>query len=282
MYFSVIYDKGHMKKLIVISVCFMASLVGAAFIPVMISGVNTTPSSQPDKRPIIEYYCMKKLPVQLLELDDVDKRKQCLIDTLLPLILKSNESIIQQRATVEKLKMSLPWLTPEDRRTMYALAETYMVERGPDDQMIRELLKRVDVLPVSLILAQAAIETGWGSSRFGFEGNNVFGLRSLTSCGIVPKDRDRKETYSVSVFNDLQSCIDYYMWTINTHPKYDELRRIRSMSLRPLDSIALSRGLKYYSEMGGAYVKRVEEIISYNGLQSYDDYRLHLSLKLQG
>jgi Bax protein len=273
--------KGHMKKLMVISVCLFASIIGAAFIPGMIDGVNTTPQS-PDDRPAIEYYYMKRLPERLLSLDDVGERKQYLIDTLLPLILKSNESILQQRSVVEHLKQSLPLLSPEEKQILNSMAEYYMVEPGPSDRMIEELLKRVDVLPVSLILAQAAIESGWGSSRFCYEGNNIFGLRTLSGCGIVPKDRDRKETYRVSVFDDLQSCIDYYIWTINTNPKYDELRRIRSMSLSPYDSLSLTRGLKYYSEMGNEYVKRVDEIISYNGLKIYDEYRLSLPVNMQG
>ena len=95
---------------------------------------------------------------------------------------------------------------------------------------MQELLKRVNVLPVSLILAQAAIESGWGTSRFCLEGNNIFGLRTSSGYGMVPKGRRSEEEFTVSVFNDLQSCIDYYMWNINTNPQYEELRYIRSLS----------------------------------------------------
>lgn len=265
--------KSHMRKLLVISVCFFASLVGAAFIPTMITGIDI-PHMVPDARPVIEYRYTERLSEQLLALEDVQERKQCLIDTLLPLVLKANERILLQREVIEGLRQRMPLITMQDMRTLERLAEMYMVETDTDEHMIEELLKRIDVLPVSLILAQAAIESGWGTSRFCLEGNNVFGLRTLSGCGLAPKEKDSAKGISLSVFNDLQSCIDYYIWTINTHPKYEELRCMRSMSMKPYDSLALSRGLKYYSEMGSEYVKRVEDLISYNSLKTYDDYRL--------
>jgi Bax protein len=266
-------NKGHMRKLLVISVCLFASMVDAAFIPTMITGIDTA-RVVPDERPVIEYHYTESLPEKLIELEDVQERKQCLIDTLLPLVLKSNETILQQRAFILGIKQRMPLITVRERRTLESLAEMYMVETGTDEHMIEELLMRVDILPVSLILAQAAIESGWGTSRFCLEGNNVFGLRTLSEYGMDPKERDHEKAFRVSVFNDLQSCIDYYIWTINTNAKYEELRRIRSMSLRPYDSLTLARGLRYYSEMGSEYVKKVEALISYNDLKAFDDYRL--------
>ena len=268
-------NKGHMRKLTVISVCFFASLVGAAFIPTMISGTHSAGEAA-DERPIIEYRYTESLPGKLMELQDVQERKRCLINTLLPLALKANEKILQQRALIEHMKQRVPWITPEERRILEALAEMYLVKPDTSDHMIDELLSRVDILPASLILAQAAIESGWGTSRFSLEGNNVFGLRTLSAYGMIPKDKDTGQGFSVSVFDDLQSCIDYYIWTINTHPKYEELRRLRSMCPRPYDSFSLAQGLKNYSELGDRYVRKVEELISYNDLQNYDEYRLRL------
>jgi Bax protein len=270
-----------MKKVIVILVCLTVSLVGSAFIPGM-SGHKDATLPVKWKTPAIEYNYMERLPAHLMQLEDVDQRKQCLIDSLLPLVLKANESILAQRSTVERLKQKLPRLSEQDKRTLEGLADSYLVESGPYDRMIDELLLRVDVLPVSLVLAQAAIESGWGSSRFCYEGNNLFGLRSLSGGGIVPKGRPERETYAVSVFYDLQSCIDYYFWVINTRPEYEELRLIRGRSFRPYDSHTLSRGLKFYSEIGTEYVKRVDEVINYNGLKSYDNLQLRFPLQIQG
>jgi Bax protein len=241
----------------------------------MITGINSA-RMVPDARPVIEYRYTESLPEQLIEQQGVQERKQCLINTLLPLVLRANDTILQQRSTLEQIKKSMPLITLQQRQTLNTLAEMYLVETDTEGHMIEELLRRVDVLPVSLILAQAAIESGWGTSRFCMKGNNVFGLRTLSEYGMVPKDKDTQKRFSMSVFNDLQSCIDYYIWTINTHPKYEELRRMRSLSLRPYDSLTLAPGLKYYSEMGTEYVTKVEELISYNGLQTYDDYRLRL------
>lgn len=268
-------NKGHMRKLTVISVCFFASLVGAAFIPTMISGTHSAGEAA-DERPVIEYRYTESLPGKLMELEDVQERKRCLISTLLPLALKANEKILQQRAVIEHMKQRVPWITPEERRILDALAEMYLVKPDTSDQMIDELLSRVDILPASLILAQAAIESGWGTSRFSLEGNNVFGLRTLSAYGMIPKDKDTDQGFSVSVFDDLQSCIDYYIWTINTHPKYEELRRLRSLCPRPYDSFSLAQGLRNYSELGDQYVRKVEELISCNGLKDYDEYRLRL------
>jgi len=270
-----------MKKVIVILVCLIVSLTGSAFIPGM-AGKRDANRPEKWKTPAIEYNYMERLPAHLLQLEDVDQRKQCLIDSLLPLILKANQSILEQRSTVERLKQKLPRLSDQDKRILEGLADSYLVEPGPYDRMIDELLLKVDVLPVSLVLAQAAIESAWGSSRFCYEGNNVFGLRSLSGGGIVPKERPERETYCVSVFYDLQSCIDYYFWVINTRPEYEELRLIRSRSFRPYDSLTLSRGLRYYSEIGNEYVRRVDEVINYNGLKSYDNYHLRLPMRAQG
>ena len=140
--------------------------------------------------------------------------------------------------------------------------------------MVEELLLRVDVLPNSLILAQAAIESGWGTSRFALEGNNLFGLRSLSGYGMVPKERNQGKVFKVSRFKDLQSSIDYYLWNINSHPKYDELRQIRSSETYPYDPFNLARGLYHYSEIGEEYVQMVIWLIEYNNLQEYDSYRL--------
>jgi len=266
--------KGQMRKLTVISVCLCASLIGAALIPTTMVTGRTSPPAVSVQSPAIEYQYTASLQDRLAQIDDVQERKQSLIRILLPLVLHANEKVIQQRRIIEQLQQRLPYLTPLEEQTLRAFAQMYLVERDTPEKMVAELLKRVNVLPVSLILAQAAIESGWGTSRFCLEGNNIFGLRTASGYGMIPRERPDHEAFAVSVFRDLQSCIDYYMWNINTNGQYEELRYIRSLSPAPYDSFALAKGLRNYSEMGIEYVRRVELLIGYNELKAYDDYRL--------
>jgi Bax protein len=266
--------KGQMRRLTVVSVCLVASLIGAALIPTAVVTGRSAIHTVPAQSPAIEYQYTASLQDQLAQINDVQKRKQYLIRVLLPLVLHANEKITQQRMIIEQLKIKLPHLTPLEKQTVSSLSRQYLVECNSYEEMVQELLMRVNVLPVSLILAQAAIESGWGTSRFCKEGNNIFGLRTPSGYGILPRGRTSEEGVTLSVFNDLQSCIDYYMWNINTNPQYKDLRYIRSLSHPPYDSFALAQGLRNYSEMGTEYVRRVELLISYNALKGYDEYRL--------
>lgn len=267
-------NKGRMRKLTVFCVCFVAALIGAAFIPGdQIKGMSIPPAV-PDQNLTIQYQYTASLPERITQIQDVQERKQCLIEILLPLALQANESILKQRLLINNLSRKLPDLTEDEQLTLIALADMYRVEADSPEATVEELLKRVDVLPVSLILAQAAIESGWGTSRFSFEGNNIFGMRTPTGYGIIPRERPSHKRFAVSQFDDLQSCIDYYLWNINTNPQYEELRQIRSLNDGQYDSFALAQGLNNYSEQGQEYVRKVERLISHNSLKEYDEYRL--------
>ncbi len=267
-------NKGQMRKLTVLSVCFVASLIGAALIPsTTITGMSI-PAAEPVQGPAIKYEYTASLPERLVQIHNVQERKQCLIEILLPMALRANQSILKQRQVIEEYSRKLPRLTQDEKEDLLAMAGMYNVTAGSAQEIVQELLKRVDVLPVSLILAQAAIESGWGTSRFSLEGNNVFGMRTPSGYGMTPARRAIDETFAVSEFNDLQSCIDYYLWNINTNPQYEELRHIRSLTEGPYDAFALVQGLRNYSEQGGEYVRKVQRLISYNALKDYDEYRL--------
>jgi Bax protein len=220
------------------------------------------------------YTHIPSIPEEFLDIDDIRERKQYLIDILLPLVLKANDKIAEQREALMRIKKSSYWFSKKEKLFLEKLARKYRVEKGEYDNMVEDLLVRVDVLPVSLVLAQAAIESGWGTSRFAIEGNNLFGLRTLSGNGMVPMQQDQGKVFKVSMFKDLQSSIDYYLLNINSHPKYKELRQIRAQSSFPYNSIELAQGLRHYSEMGYEYVERVIWLIEYNHLQSYDTYRL--------
>jgi len=222
----------------------------------------------------IDYRDIKKIPVELLEIRDIKKRKQFLIDMLLPLILRSNEKVLVQRERLLEIKESMWLLTAKEKNTLEELAREYRVDCPDYDEMLSELLLRVDILPPSLVLSQAAIESGWGTSRFALDGNNLFGMRTLTGKGMVPRRQAQGMVFKVSVFEDLQSSIDYYLWNINTHPVYKNLREIRSGCTYPYDPAVIAGGLSNYSEIGVSYVNKVTGLIDYNGLQAYDLCRL--------
>ncbi|MBN2298115.1 MAG: glucosaminidase domain-containing protein [Deltaproteobacteria bacterium] len=218
----------------------------------------------------MKYTYTPSIPDEFLEIQDAGERKQYLLTILLPLVLKANKEIESERRLVMRIKRTWLWLSKKEKRLLGKLAKKYKVDTGDYDAMVEELLMKVDVLPPSLVLAQAAIESGWGTSRFAVDGNNLFGLRTLSGEGMVPRQQDEGRVFKVSQFDDLQSSIDYYLWNINTHPKYEELRQIRSGSPYPYDPLLLAYGLRHYSEMGDEYVERLISLIEYNRLQDYD------------
>ena len=223
---------------------------------------------------LVDYACAETFPEEFSRIQDPGQRKQVLINLLLPMVLKANEDIIAQRLELQRIKKHHGHLAYTDRRLIEDLAQAYRVEKGSHRDMLDELLVRVDVLPASLVLAQAALESGWGTSRFARQGNNVFGLRGPGGQGMTPGGRDPACGFSLSTFGTLQECISYYLWTINTHGEYERLRKLRTREHTRYDPYLLARGLDGYSESGPAYIHKVVGMIRENNLREYDSYRL--------
>jgi len=135
----------------------------------------------------------------------------------------------------------------------------------------------MDEIPVSLAIAQAAKETGWGTSRFAQEGNALFGQWTWSGEGLKPKEADGNEGHKVMKFNVLQASVRAYQRNLNTHRSYENFRLARA-HLRdkgqPLDSIILSQFLKNYAETGNQYVEVLQKIIKQNNLKDFDDAKL--------
>jgi len=134
------------------------------------------------------------------------------------------------------------------------------------------LNKRLDIIPVPLLIAQAAIESAWGKSRFAREGNNLFGQRCFKKgCGIIPNNRPKNKEYEVKKFNNVSQSITSYIDNLNTNSHYKLLRTLR-FKLRQqniaLDSIYLANGLKYYSKQKQDYVKKVQHLIANSHLDN--------------
>ena len=136
---------------------------------------------------------------------------------------------------------------------------------------------RMDEIPVSLAIAQAAKETGWGTSRFAQEGNALFGQWTWSGEGLKPKDSDKNEGHKVMKFNVLQASVRAYQRNLNTHSTYQEFRFARAElrdQEKDLDSLILAKYLKDYAETGEQYVEILQQIIEQNNLKDFDDAKL--------
>lgn len=220
-------------------------------------------------------YFVTRMPADLVQVPDVKVRKAVFLQSVLPLILRVNEEILAERRRLagleEQLRSGLS-LDQVDRLWLAVMAERYGENR------IDDLSRRVDIIPPSLALAQAAEETGWGTSRFARQGNAIFGQRTYTKEGdMVPLRRDAGKTHRVKAFNSLIDSVRSYAFTLNSHWAYQGFRRTRAAMRNegtPLDGSVLAGHLLRYSTRGEAYVKTIRVIISGNNLGRLDAARL--------
>ena len=148
---------------------------------------------------------------------------------------------------------------------------------GIPSKDLSTLKVRMDEIPVSLAIAQAAKETGWGTSRFAQEGNALFGQWTWSGEGLKPKEADGNEGHKVMKFNVLQASVRAYQRNLNTHSSYKNFRLARAQlrdTGKPLDSILLSQFLEHYAETGNEYVEVLKKIIKQNNLKDFDDAKL--------
>ncbi len=209
------------------------------------------------------------------ELSTADKKKYFFF-MLTPMVLRANETIARQRAFVKGMQQVKDW-SVKDQTHLQDIAAEYGVSAPAsyqDQAAFNKLLKRVDVVPASLAIAQAAIESGWGTSRFAAEGNALFGQWTWGEGAITP-ERVRTElgNYGIKAFETPFASIAAYMHNLNTHSAYAELRRLRQEARaagKPLSGKALAAGLLQYSERGQAYVNEVRTLIRVNQLSEVD------------
>ncbi len=220
---------------------------------------------------------IKEMPADLDEVAEVSLKKSVFFKSVLPMVLHVNEELLRDRARLQDIharKTAGEKIKSEDRLWLAMMSDRYEVERGN----IKTLLRRVDIIPPSLALAQAAKESGWGTSRFAVEGNALFGQWTWSEeHGIAPKDREEGEDHLVRQFDTPMDSVRAYMRNLNTHPAYRELRAMRAEMRakdEDIDGIALAEGLERYSELGMEYVERIRSMISYNELSVFDDAKL--------
>jgi Bax protein len=208
--------------------------------------------------------------------DQVQEKKSAFFDYVLPLVNQENQTVIEDRKYLEILAEEVDDLSFFQRRTLMELAEDYYVDREErsDLQVIEQLRLRVDPVPPSLALAQAAIESAWGTSRFAVQGNNLFGQWCYKKgCGLVPLRRNSGSQHEVAKFATVSESVESYIRNINTHRAYQDLRVSRAL-LRTEQSSAsghqLAENLLEYSELREKYVHEVQAVIRINNLARYD------------
>lgn len=210
---------------------------------------------------------------------DPEERKQSFFDFLQPYVDAQNAKVSRQRQRLLGIMQRVNEgrvLARRDRNFVLELAREYEVDGSDhaDPEFLERLLRRVDVIPPSLVLAQAAKESGWGSSRFAKEAYNFFGQWCYErGCGLVPNRRRASANHEVKAFSSIEEAVNAYFMNLNTFPSYLDLRLIRAElreSSRVIDGISLSEGLDSYSERGEAYVRELQSLIHYNELLELD------------
>lgn len=204
--------------------------------------------------------------------ESVDERKQAFFEYLRPIVRYYNERISEERRwLLEATGAGRPgWL---DRYRLRSLAAKYRIDLNAVDseKAIDLLRRRVDTVPESLVLVQAAKESGWGRSRFAREGNALFGQRCHDpGCGIVPGGRSAEGTFEVQAFDTAGESVESYIRNLNTHERYIGLRRARQQ-LRErgveVTGVELAGHLDDYSERGPQYVAEIRSMIRQNELE---------------
>ena len=224
------------------------------------------------KKKLVKPVALTLLPQEIKMIEDTKKRKEFFIQIILPLVLQENNNIKIDRKRLFSI-INKSNNTNLEKKWLQKKYKQY----GISSKDLSVLKVRMDEIPVSLAIAQAAKETGWGTSRFAQEGNALFGQWTWSGEGLKPKDADADKGHKVMKFNVLQASVRAYQRNLNTHRTYKEFRKARA-ELRdlnkPLDSMELSKYLNKYAETGNQYVEVLQKIIKQNNLKDFDDARL--------
>jgi Bax protein len=227
---------------------------------------------------------LSRLPEILPELQNAREKKRLFTSAMLPIILRANELIIADRGRLLDIHGKLERgqaLEKAERNWIRITAKQYRVKlsESPSANEVAEMLYKIDVVPTSLALAQAAMETGWGTSKFAQQGNALFGewVWGDAAQGIVPSGREEGKTHKIKSFDYLLDSVRSYMTNLNRHRSYEDLRKrraeLREHSLA-LTGAALAPALIDYSERGKDYVNDILSIINFNEFSALDHAEL--------
>jgi len=227
-------------------------------------------------------FILGKIPEDIDTSVSTKTKKQTFFMALLPMVLMANQEIAKERREIQQIldRHQARELKAGDRERIMQIAKRYSLRGHPitDHRARKLLLQRADTIPPSLVLAQAANESAWGTSRFAQLGNNLFGEWTFKpGTGIVPEGRPPGEIYEVRTFSSIYASIRSYMNNLNTHSAYRKLRQIRAKlreSDQPVTGVALAEGLSNYSQRGEEYVKEINAMILHNKLHRTNQAQL--------
>ena len=232
------------------------------------------------KNKLVKPINLDLLPEEMKMIENTVQRKNLFIQIVLPLILDENNQIKLDR---KKLFVVLNKNNNSDAEQKWLNMK--FKQYGVKNKDLSTLKIRMDEIPVSLAIAQAAKETGWGTSRFALEGNALFGQWTFSGDGIKPKFSDNDKTHKVMKFQILKASVRAYQRNLNTHSSYKKFRKLRAQSRdndEKLDSLILADCLDQYAATGVEYTKTLKKIILQNSLKDFDDVKLlPTSIKLK-
>ena len=211
---------------------------------------------------------LTKLPKDIKTLGDTKKKRELFIKIVLPLILDENNKITEDRKKLFVI-LGKNFNTAGERVWLKRRFKEYKIE----DQDLSKLKMRMDIIPVSIALAQAANESGWGTSRFALEGNALFGQWTWSKKGISPKNKDPDQSHKILQFQVLKASVKAYKNNLNTHNAYKEFREVRAQlrqENKQIIGLDLIKYLKAYAAIGEKYVLIIEDIIEKNSLTDFD------------
>jgi Bax protein len=223
-----------------------------------------------------------RLPKDLDLIKSVTQKKETFLQILLPLVVAENESIKKDRKYLLKIlkqnqsQKNINWINKKFKK--------YKVSKKNVD----ELIEKIDVIPTSIALAQAAKESGWGTSRFALEGNAIFGQWTWNGVGMAPLDKDEDQKHKILKFPLLRASVKAYIANLNTHAGYKNFRKKRAIlraENKNLSGLDLIHELENYAQTGKEYTRILEKIIKQNDLDEFetvtiDDFKEENELKL--
>ena len=224
------------------------------------------------KNKLVKPINLDLLPEEIKMIENSSQRKNLFIQIVLPLILDENNQIKLDR---KKLFVVLNKNNNSDAEQKWLNMK--FKQYGVQNKDLSTLKVRMDEIPVSLAIAQAAKETGWGTSRFALEGNALFGQWTFSGDGIKPKSSDNDKTHKVMKFQILKASVRAYQRNLNTHSSYKKFRKLRAQSRdndEKLDSLILADCLDQYAATGVEYTKTLKKIILQNSLKDFDEVKL--------
>lgn len=245
---------------------FIVYAAGCLALALWLSSLNSqTMPSKPQLGPLPDFSSIQ----------DTKTRKLAFFNYLRPAIAQINTDYLALREKVTGIHSNLETgkaITSNQKKLVERLGKRYRVnDELSFKQQVEALLRRVDIIPESMVLAQAAMESGWGNSRFAREANNIFGQWCYKKgCGLVPSRRNSGKKHEVKKFNTVDAAIADYYRNINSHPAYKKVRQIRAderLAKHPASGYKMVAGLDKYSIKGQVYIDELKAMIRGNKLE---------------